>query len=52
MKLKKFDKIQKYQLRNKIEKILSRTNLQPCIPYQNNLNLLNNKINHYYEADY
>ena len=47
---KNINKLKKYQLRNKLENILRRTNLQPCKNLQTHLQNLTSKIDNFYEG--
>ena len=44
---KNINKLKKYQLRNKLENILRRTNLQPCKNLQTHLQNLTSKIDNF-----
>jgi len=48
MHLKKKNKLDEFHLRNKIENIILKTNIKPCIYYQVNLNISKNKLNNFY----
>ena len=50
MKLKISEKLRRYRLKNKLEKILSKANIRPCKDYQNNIINMNFKIKNYYEG--
>jgi hypothetical protein len=50
MKEKISEKLERYKLKNKLERIISNVNLKPCIEYQNNIANLNLKMNSYYDS--
>ena len=47
----KIDKIKKYKLRNKLENIIRKANLQPCKNHQSHLSNLDLKITNFYEGE-
>ena len=52
MKEKITEKLKRYKLKNKLERIISNANLKPCLEYQNNIANLNLKMNDYYDSIY
>ena len=46
------NKIGRYQLRNKLEKIISKSKINTCNNYQKDISMLNFKINNFYEQDF
>ena len=50
MKEKITEKLKRYKLKNKLERIISNANLKPCIEYQNNIANSNLKMNDYYDS--
>ena len=51
METLKIDKIKQYQLRNKLENLIRKANLQPCKSHQSHLSILDLKINNFYEGE-
>ncbi len=52
MNKKILNKIGRYQLRNKLEKIISKSKINTCNNYQKDISMLNFKINNFYEQDF
>ena len=51
METLKIDRIKKYKLRNKLENIIRKANLQPCKNHQSHLSNLDLKISNFYEGE-
>ena len=47
-----YNKLQKFQLRNKLEKIFLKSNINTCAVYQGNIHISNYKMNNYYHEKF
>ena len=47
-----YNKLQKFQLRNKLEKIFLKSNINTCAVYQGNIHISNYKMNNYYHGKF